>query len=117
MGGSPSGQQQGEAPQYDRATLERMGGRPAPLSGQYLASNQAPSNSGSRSPWGVARSPYGGSPTGGSKSPMMGAGYAEQVRGSSPAQQYGDVLAQSPPPVNGVPKWSPPKAGSPIRRA
>jgi len=111
--GSPSAQSRtGGAPDYDRATLEKMGGspgRPSPLSGGAFASPN-----GHRSPWGAPSSPYGGSPTG-AKSPMMAAKFAEAARGSSPAQQYGDVLSGSPP-VNGVPKWSPPKAGSPIRR-
>jgi Ca2+-binding EF-hand superfamily protein len=110
--GSPSSKSRhGDGADYDRAALERMGtgGRPAPLSGSFLGG--ASPNTGRRSPWGGAQSPYGGS-----KSPMMGARFAESARGTSPAQQYGDVLSGSPAPMNGVPKWSPPKAGSPIRR-
>jgi len=99
---------------WGREELEGMSGggsgdhRPSPLSSGHFASSPT-----SRSPWGGAKSPYG---SGGARSPvpMMAKRYAETVKGSSPAQQYGDVLSGSP--SSGVPKWMPPKAGSPIRK-
>merc|ERR1711939_563632 len=70
-----------ELPTYKREELEML--------------SQSPG--GRRSPWGAPKSPYGGStsPT----SPMMGARFAQSVKGQSPtpgqspAMQYGDVLA------------------------
>jgi len=69
---------------YDRGTLEAMGGNASP-------SSMSPTGRRSRM---APASPYG---DGGPKSPMMGARFAESVRGSptsspSRAQQYGDVL-------------------------
>jgi len=104
--------------EFDSEVIENTGGRPtkvpAPLSGSFLGSNgqasPSPAN-GRRSPWGGASSPYGG---GGAKSPMMAQRYVVETRGSSPAQQYGDVLSGAP--ASNVPKWAPPKAGSPIRQ-
>lgn len=101
---------------YDKKTLDAMntGGYRSPA----LSSNQGRRTAMGFSPYGDAAPP----------SPMMGARFAQSVKGShgstmkfgsthgSAALQYGDVLSRTPSSAGFIPKWTPPKAGTYIRQ-